>query len=84
MSLGQIQSRLAVAHADFLCRFDAHDAHDTDGYSTSSAWLAAKAKLSKRDAKSAVRRASRQTFSQLELARACASTRSGGIAVARV
>ena len=29
------------------------------------------------------RRASRQTFSQAELARACASTRSGGMAVAR-
>ena len=35
-------------------------------------------------AKSDCRRASRHTFSQAELARACASTRSGGIAVARV
>ncbi len=35
-------------------------------------------------AKSDWRRASRHTFSQAELARACASTRSGGIAVARV
>jgi hypothetical protein len=56
VSLAEIQSKLAVAHADFLCRFDAHDAHDADGYNSSAAWLAAKAKLGKRDAKAAVRR----------------------------
>jgi hypothetical protein len=56
VSLSAIQSKLAVAHADFLCRFDAHDAHDADGYSSSSAWLAAKAKLGKKDAKAAMRR----------------------------
>ena len=56
VSIAQIQSKLAVAYADFLCRFDAHDAHDADGYGTSSAWLAAMTKLSKKDAKSAVRR----------------------------
>ena len=56
VSLGEIQSKLAVAHAEFLCRFDAHDAHDADGYSSSTAWLAAKAKLGKKDAKATVRR----------------------------
>jgi hypothetical protein len=56
VSLAAIQSKLAVAHADFLCRFDAHDAHDADGYNSSAAWLAAKAKLGKKDAKAAVRR----------------------------
>jgi hypothetical protein len=36
-------------------QFDAADAHDADGYGSSSAWLAAKAKMSKRDARAAVR-----------------------------
>jgi len=56
VSIGEIQSRLAVAHAEFLFRFDAHDAHEDDGYASSSAWLAAMAGLSKRDAKAAVKR----------------------------
>jgi hypothetical protein len=56
VSLGEIQSKLAVASAEFLFRFDAHDGHDADGYASSSAWLAAMAGLSKRDAKAAVRR----------------------------
>ena len=32
--LGEIQTKLAVAYAEFLFRFDAHDAHDADGYAT--------------------------------------------------
>jgi Domain of unknown function (DUF222) len=56
VSLGEIQSRIAVAHAEFLFRFDAHDGHDADGYASSSAWLAAMTRLSKRDAKAAVKR----------------------------
>jgi hypothetical protein len=56
VSIGEIQTKLAVAYADFLFRFDAHDAHDADGYATSSAWLAAMSKLTKKDAKAAVRR----------------------------
>ena len=55
VSLGEIQSRLTIAHADFLCRFDAHDAHEADGFGSSAAWLAAKAKLAKKDAKATVR-----------------------------
>ncbi|HTR95408.1 MAG TPA: hypothetical protein VMI73_27060 [Trebonia sp.] len=52
--LGEIQAKLTAAHAGFLRRFDAAGAHDADGYGSSS-WLAAKAGLSKRAAKAAVR-----------------------------
>ena len=36
-------------------RFDAADDHDTDGYATTAAWLAAKTRLGRKDAKAAVR-----------------------------
>jgi hypothetical protein len=55
VALGRIQSRLAAAHTAFLRRFDAAGAHDSDGFGSSSAWLAAMAKLSRRDARAAVR-----------------------------
>src|SRR5215475_6388892 len=55
-SLGELQAKVTAAHAAFLRRFDAADAHDADGYGTSSAWLAAMARLAPRDAKAAVRR----------------------------
>jgi hypothetical protein len=38
-----------------LRRFDAADAHDGDGYGSSSAWLAAKAGMSRQAARAAVR-----------------------------
>lgn len=47
IGLGEIQAKLAAAHAGFLRRFDAADAHDSDGYGSSSAWLAAKGGMSK-------------------------------------
>jgi hypothetical protein len=53
--LGDLQGRLTAAHATFLRRFDAADAHDLDGYGSSSAWLAAKGRMTKRDARAAVR-----------------------------
>jgi hypothetical protein len=53
IALGGIQAKLAAAYADFLRRFDAADAHNADGYGSSSAWLAAKAQLTKRDARAA-------------------------------
>jgi hypothetical protein len=56
VSIGEIQTKLAVAYAEYLFRFDAHDGHDADGYASSSAWLAAMSKLTKKDAKAAVRR----------------------------
>src|SRR5215471_16789246 len=54
-SLGELQAKVTAAHAAFLRRFDAADAHDADGYGTSAAWLAAMAKMAKKDAKAAVR-----------------------------
>jgi hypothetical protein len=53
-ALGEIQAKVTAAHAAFLRRFDAADAHDADGYGTSSAWLAATTKLAPKDAKAAV------------------------------
>src|SRR6516162_3188434 len=55
-ALGELQAKVTAAHAGFLRRFDAADAHDADGYGTSAAWLAAMAKLAPRDARAAVRR----------------------------
>jgi len=54
-ALGDLQDRLAAAHATFLRRFDAADAHDADGYGSSSAWLAAKGRMTGRDARASVR-----------------------------
>jgi hypothetical protein len=54
VELGQVRAKVTAAHAGFLSRFDAAGAHDADGYATSSAWLAAKAKMSKDAARAAV------------------------------
>jgi hypothetical protein len=54
-ALGGLQDGLAAAHAAFLRRFDAAGAHDADGYGSSSAWLAAKTRMTRRDARAAVR-----------------------------
>jgi hypothetical protein len=58
IALGEIQAKLTALHAGALRRFDAadaHDAHDADGYGSSSAWLAAKAGMSKKAARASVR-----------------------------
>ena len=55
IALGEIQAKLAAAHMEFLRRFDAADAHDADGYGTASAWLAAKTRISRKDARAKVR-----------------------------
>jgi hypothetical protein len=55
IALGEIQAKLAAAHATLLRRFDAVNAHDADGYGSSSAWLTAKGRMTKRDAVAAVR-----------------------------
>src|SRR5499427_9227034 len=60
-ALGELQAKVTAAHAAFLRRFDAADAHDADGYATSSAWLAAMAKMAPKDARAAVRRMHRLT-----------------------
>ena len=54
ITLGEVQSKLAAAHAVLLRRFDALNGHDADGYGSSSAWLAAMASMSRKDAKAAV------------------------------
>ena len=50
-SLGEIEAKFTVAHASVLARFDAADAHDSDGYGTSATWLTAMADMTPRDAK---------------------------------
>jgi hypothetical protein len=54
-ALGEIQGKLAAAYTAFLRRFDASGAHTADGYGSTSAWLAARGKLTKKDARAAVR-----------------------------
>jgi Domain of unknown function (DUF222) len=53
--LGEIQAKLTAAHAAVLGRFDAASAHDADGYGSSSSWLTAKAGMSRKAARAAVR-----------------------------
>src|SRR5215469_8549525 len=53
-SLGELQAKFTAAHAGFLRRFDAADAHDGDGYGTSSAWLGAMTRLKPGDARATV------------------------------
>jgi len=55
VSLGEIQAKYAAAHAALLARFDAADAHDSDGYGTPRSWLAAMTKMTFKDAGAAVR-----------------------------
>ena len=54
--LGAITSLLGAAANGLLRRFDADDGHDADGYASAAAWLAAKNRLGRKDAKAAVRR----------------------------
>ena len=54
IALGELQAKLTAAHARLLRRFDAANGHDADGYGSSSAWLAAKAGMSKKAARVAV------------------------------
>ena len=54
-ALGDLQGKMAAAHAALLRRFDAADAHDADGYASSSAWLAGKGRMTRRDAVAAVK-----------------------------
>lgn len=56
IGLSAIQAKLTAAYAGFLRRFDAANGHDADGYGSSSAWLSAKAGMSKGAARASVRR----------------------------
>ena len=55
-SLGEIEAKFTAAHAAVLARFDAADAHDSDGYGNSAAWLMAMTDMTRPDAKTEVRR----------------------------
>ena len=55
-SLGEIEATFTAAHASVLARFDAADAHDSDGYGTSAAWLMAMTDMTRGDARAKVRR----------------------------
>ena len=55
ITLGEVQAKLTAAHARLLRRFDAANGHDADGYGSSSAWLAARAGMSKNAARASVR-----------------------------
>src|ERR1700746_2127482 len=54
-SLAEVQAKFTAAHASVLARFDAADAHDSDGYGTSASWLDAMANMTRPDAKAEVR-----------------------------
>jgi hypothetical protein len=70
--LGTLRSKATAAHAGFLRRFDAADAHDEDGYASSAAWLMAMAKMSRDGARAAVRQM-RQLAARPHLAGALAA-----------
>jgi hypothetical protein len=53
-SLGEIEAMFTAAHAAVLARFDAADAHDSDGYGTSAAWLMAMTDMTRPDARAKV------------------------------
>jgi hypothetical protein len=55
IALGAVQAKLTAAHAALLRRFDAAGAHDADRHGSSSAWPAARAGMSTKDARTAVR-----------------------------
>jgi hypothetical protein len=54
-ALGVISAKHAAARAGLLRVFDAGSGHDADGYATAAAWLAARTRMTRRDAKAAVR-----------------------------
>jgi len=53
--LGAITSLLGAASNGLLRRFDADEGHDADGYGTAAAWLAARTRLGRKDARTAIR-----------------------------
>jgi Domain of unknown function (DUF222)/HNH endonuclease len=53
-ALGQLQSKLAAAHAEVLRRFDAANAHNEDGYGTPGRWLTAMTRTTRSGARAAV------------------------------
>ncbi len=54
-SLAAVQAKFTAAHAAVLARFDAADAHDSDGYGNSAAWLMAMTGMTRQDARAEMR-----------------------------
>jgi hypothetical protein len=54
-ALAGVRDKLTAAHATFLRKFDAADAHDADGHPNSSSWLAGQCRITKQAAKAQVR-----------------------------
>ena len=53
-SLAEVQAKFTAVHASVLARFDAADAHDSDGYGTSATWLMAMTDMTRGDARAEV------------------------------
>src|SRR5580693_3670516 len=53
-SMAEVQAKFTAAHASVLGRFDAADAHDSDGYGNSAAWLMAMTDMTRGDARAEV------------------------------
>ena len=54
-SLAGVQAKFTAAHAAVLAMFDAANAHDSDGYGNSAAWLMAMTDMTKPDARAEMR-----------------------------
>jgi hypothetical protein len=55
-SMGGISAKFAAARSVILARFDAGRGHDADGYGSSASWLAARNRVTRREANAEVRR----------------------------
>jgi hypothetical protein len=53
-TLAEVRDKLAAANATYLRRFDAADAHEADGFASSTAWLNTKCRMSRRAARAQV------------------------------
>src|ERR1700756_1897937 len=53
-SLAEVQAKFTAVHASVLARFDAADAHDSDGYGNSAAWLMAMTDMTRQDGRAKV------------------------------
>src|SRR5580704_8356522 len=53
-SMAEVQAKFTAAHASVLGRFDAADAHDSDGYGNSAEWLMAMTDMTRGDARAEV------------------------------
>src|SRR6201986_4306448 len=54
-SLAEVRAKFTAAHGAVLARVDAADAHDSDGYGNSAAWLMAMTGMTRGDPRAEVR-----------------------------